>query len=80
MARTINEIYQLIIQKKNNAIADYMATNNFCKNKPFNQNESLVETMKPSFELVRLKGEIEAYTDVLCLLESSGVVEDELIR
>lgn len=80
MKRTIKEIYEIIVKKRNNAIDDYIATNNFCKNKPFNQNESIVEAIKPSCELVRLKGEIEAYTDVLALLESSGVVEDELIR
>lgn len=75
MERTIEEIYKLIVIKRDNAINDKERThkNNYiCINgkKIYNVSDKEHE----------LKGEIEAYTDVLCLLESSGVVDDELIR
>lgn len=71
MERTINEIYNLIIQKKENAR---------------NHMERIMEENKDGFviedlmKLQRVEGNYNAYTDILILLETSGVVEDELIR
>ena len=57
---TIQEIYNIICEKRENAKRD-MALKKLA-GKP---NEATI-----------LYGEIEAYTDVLVLIESSGVLED----
>ena len=58
MNRTINEIYDIIKEKKYYAQCDLSR-----KHYPKKQE--------------RLKGEVEAYTDVICLIESSGVLSDD---
>ena len=70
MKRTIKEIYEIIVKKRNSAYNHYTRIKN-------THNSISVEE---KYLLNNLKGEIEAYTDVLALLESSGVVENELIR
>ena len=62
MQRTINEIYELIQQKKENAKNDL-------------QYERF--KIKPSINKVnRLIGEINAYTDIAILIETSGVLDN----
>ena len=68
--RTLQEIYELIKQKKENAERDLETT----------RPKALIEKNDAEYELLimklkELKGEIEAYTDVLCLIESSGVLD-----
>lgn len=58
MKRTINEIYDLIKQKKDNAQRDF-------------------EIEKDREKANRLYGELCAYVDVICLIESSQVLENE---
>lgn len=60
MKRTLKEIYELIQQKKENALNDL---NSYAPKTPA--------------EFMKLKGEIEAYTDVLVLIETSEVLENE---
>lgn len=55
MKRTIKEVYELIKEKRNNAILSY-------------SNCSLEKRGE-------LKGEIDAYYDVLLLIENSGLIE-----
>ena len=59
MQRTINEIYELIKQKKENALID-LKLNERNPLKSFN-----------------LQGEIDAYTDIICLIESSGLINQD---
>ena len=60
MQRTINEIHELIQQKRQNAFNDLLG----------------VKPHTPS-EHNKLLGEIEAYDDVLWLIETSRVLEKE---
>lgn len=57
MQRTIKDIYELIQQKRENAVND--------NKRP----HTLIESYQ-------LQGEIDAYTDVLRLIETSGVLEN----
>ena len=67
MKRTINEIYALIKEKIEFARNDRERKRNDLSNtKEWRDNES-----------IRLYGEIEAYTDVIILIERSGVLENE---
>ena len=66
MLRTIREIYILIKKKRDNAFNDLRAT---IDGREMNLDKEF-----------HLQGELDAYTDVLILLETSGVVEDELVR
>lgn len=59
MKRTIKEVYDLIKEKRDNALNDYRR----CKG----------EVVRPS----ELKGEIDAYNDVLSLIESSHLLEED---
>lgn len=61
MKRTIKEIYDLINQKIESAKNSYHAE----KMKPYSSNKKCCE----------LQGEIEAYTDVKILLETSEVLK-----
>ena len=67
MKRTINEIYDLIKEKIEFARNDRERKRNDLSNtKEWRDNES-----------IRLYGEIEAYTDVKILIETSGVLKNE---
>ena len=67
MKRTINEIYELIEQKKENAERDRERTLQEIRNiKDYDGNILKNE---------RIKGEVDAYVDVLILIETSGVLE-----
>lgn len=72
MQRTINEIYELLKQKKENAINDRERTrkNNY-------QYVNGVKVYHVSNKEYELKGEIDAYTDIICLIESSGLVNQD---
>ena len=72
MKRTINEIYELIKQKKENAERDIQISFNTMEDA--RDSEEWLDAKMHSKEL---KGEIEAYTDVICLIESSMVLEVE---
>lgn len=61
MKRTIDEIYNIIVEKRKNAIYD--------------RTKQIREENLDKF--VRLNGEIEAYTDVLCLIESSQILKED---
>ena len=63
---TLKELYETIKQKKENAEYHY--------------NRMIIEEKEgKEVKATRLilKGEIEAYTDVLCLIESSGEIDDK---
>lgn len=80
MRRSIEEIYRLIIQKRENAEKD---REKLYKQRIYMQREKSIISYE--YEGIvkqenRLIGEIRAYEDILCLIESSGVVEDEIIR
>lgn len=70
MKRTINEIYNLINKKIENASNDFERTVKIIENHP---NEK--EYYTPHFH--SLRGEIDAYTDIKILIETSEVLEDE---
>ena len=72
MKRTINEIYELIKEKKENAERDRQISYNTVEEAK-NSEEYLNAKMRSK----ELKGEIDAYTDVICLIESSQVLEDD---
>lgn len=75
MKRTINEIYNLIKEKSENAKRDIERINNSnnCNNvmdlHEWNNNERR--------KLDKLKGQVEAYLDVLYLMLNSGVLDDD---
>lgn len=60
MKRTINDIYNLIKQKEENALNDL--TRERMRNYPSNK------------KILRLEGEIEAYQDIRIMLETSEVL------
>ena len=64
---TIQELYELIKQKKESAINDLMRE----------QAKLIIGKPVETEFLSALRGEIDAYTDVLCLIESSGVLEND---
>lgn len=67
MERTIDEIYNIIVIKRENARNDRERKRNDLSNsEEWRVNES-----------IRLYGEIEAYTDVLCLIESSQILKED---
>lgn len=59
MKRTINEVYDLIVEKRDNALNDEKA----------NENDR--------FYLREITGAINAYEDVLCLIDSSHLLEED---
>ena len=74
---TIQELYELIKQKKENA---YNHFERIYKQRVYMQREKSIISYE--YESVvkqesELKGEIDAYTDVLCLIESSGDIDDK---
>ena len=60
MKRTINEIYNLLLAKQENASNDL--TSEQLRKYPSNK------------KILKLQGEIEAYTDVINLIETSQVL------
>ena len=72
MKRTINEIYDLIKQKIENAERDIQISFNTMK-----EAKNSEEWLEAKMRSKELKGEVEAYTDILCLIESSGVLDDK---
>ena len=70
MKKSVNEIYELIKQKKENAERDYEKQVGLAgyqvRLRDYDRDKAY-----------ELKGEIEAYTDVLCLIESSGDLDDK---
>lgn len=58
MQRTINEVYELIKQKKDNALNDNKRAH------------TLIESYK-------LQSQIDAYTDIIILIETSGILTKE---
>ena len=62
---TIQELYELIKQKKESAINDLMRE----------QAKLIIGKPVETEFLSALRGEIDAYTDVLILIESSGVLD-----
>lgn len=71
MKRTIEEIYNIIIQKRDNATKDKERIRIKAKNEK-NADEFAILLR----DLRQINGEIEAYTDVLCLIESSQVLDE----
>lgn len=61
MKRSVNEIYDLLKQKEENALNDYHREHS--RQYPSNK------------KLLKLQGEIAAYQDVITLLETSEVLE-----
>ena len=72
MKRTINEIYELIKQKRENAERDRQISYNIIE-----EAKNSEEYLDAKMHSKELTGEIDAYTDVICLIESSQVLEDE---
>ncbi len=60
MKRTINEIYQLLKEKEENALNDLTSE----RMRPYPSNKKILE----------LQGEIAAYQDVIRLIETSEVL------
>lgn len=75
MKRTINEIYNLIEEKSENAKRDIERINNSnnCNNVMDLHEWNNDERRK----LDKLKGQVEAYLDVLYLMLNSGVLDDD---
>lgn len=76
MKRTINEIYELIKQKRDNAKNDleivYDKVNDFLK--VFDFKSGIDMFMKNNYQLV---GEVNAYADIVAVIEESGVLEEK---
>jgi hypothetical protein len=70
MKRTINDIYELLKQKRENAIND---REKYCM--PLGKKQPI----KDFAIKCKLEGEIDAYTDVLILIETSKVLENEKV-
>lgn len=63
MKRDINEIYKILNNKRENAFNDIM----YERNRQYPSNK----------KILRLQGEIEAYTDVIILIESSQILDEK---
>ena len=68
MERTINEIYELIKQKRENA---FNHRERVCM--PLGK-ETTINDLALKF---KLEGTVDAYTDVIALIESSGLVNQD---
>ena len=69
---TVKEIYELIKEKRDNAKSHLERNGGITKANCID--EKGYPLLRTGLEL---KGEIEAYTDVICLIESSGVLNDK---
>lgn len=70
---TTQELYETIKEKKESAERDLETT----------RPKALIEKNDAEYELLIMKlkelnGEIDAYTDVLCLIESSGLLNSKI--
>lgn len=81
MKRTIDEIYNIIIEKRENAVKDLrnkMAqVSKLCAELTFDELEISIDYDYLKEKQRELTGEIEAYTDVLCLIESSQILKED---
>ena len=68
MKRTIKEIYDLIDQKMESARLDLKIARE-CKT------GSLEEETRKNLRIEKLKGEVQAYIDVMALIESSHLMD-----
>lgn len=69
MKRTIEEVMDLLEQKRENAKAEIDRAY---------QEKTLIKNGQPNidtYEISRLGGEYDAYTDVICLIASSHLLE-----
>lgn len=76
MKRTIQEIYELIKQKKESAERDLKRTKKLIDEEEWDYMEDEGKHSNNVVKYANIRGEIEAYTDVLCLIESRGVLDD----
>ena len=60
LTKTIKEIYEIIKEKRENALNDRLSKGSLSVYNPY---------------IYELKGEIDAYSDVLTLIETSGVLD-----
>lgn len=72
MKRTIDEIYNIIIEKRDNAESHLERNGGITKANCID--EKGYPLLRTGLEL---KGEILAYTDVLCLIESSQILKED---
>ena len=66
---TLKELYETIKKKKDNAERDSEKQHNLFLKVEREDKATDGEILKKYF---KFKGEVDAYTDVLCLIESSG--------
>lgn len=83
--KTINEIYKLIKQKKDEVLDLFSANINESRNKLFNDIKTNKDIdMNDYSNLLQdgdlLKVKIDLYEDILNLIEESGVLEDEKLK
>ena len=73
----LKELYKTILEKKENALNDFLRTAKEYDEKSKKIEKSILhyEVEKLWDKIRELKGEIEAYTDILCLIESSGEID-----
>lgn len=74
MKRTIKEIYEIIVDKRRNARDHYSRIR---KESELPNDKTLFQTLYDHAMMDNLSGEIDAYTDVLCLIESSGDLNED---
>ena len=63
MKRDINEIFKILNNKRENALNDMI----YERNRQYPSNK----------KILRLQGGIEAYTDVIALIESSQILDEK---
>ena len=85
MKRTINEIYEIIKQEKDEALDLFGANINESLNKLFNDIKTNKDIdMNDYSNLLQdgnlLKVKIDLYEDILNLIEESGVLEEEKVK
>ena len=68
--RTINEVYELLNKKREYALRDLDKTK-----KDLLQSIDYIEFNKAREKKDHLIGEIQAYTDIIILLETSGLIK-----
>ena len=75
---TLKELYETIKQKKENAELDKERESRrlLASMNKLIGSETSIEILNMR-KVDKLQGEVDAYTDVLCLIESSGVLDDK---
>lgn len=79
MKRTINEIYRLLNEKLKHAKLDKISISEKL-NKIASTPESIITQFANIQRLQYINGNIDALQDVICLIESSHLVESEVIK